>query len=58
MQNEGQSEYVGQASWFISHAWKCHFLEVTDAIVAVNPSAYYDSLYINLVTGRKAAELV
>ena len=34
MQNEGQGEYVGQASWFISHAWKCQFLEVTDAILA------------------------
>ena len=27
-------------------------LEVTDAIVAINPSAYYDSLYVNLLTGR------
>ena len=27
-------------------------LEVTDAIVAINPSAYYGSIYVNLITGK------
>ena len=27
-------------------------LEVTDAIVAINPSAYYGSLYVNIISGK------
>ena len=27
-------------------------LEVTDAIVAINPSAYYSSLYVNMISGK------
>jgi len=33
LQRDGRDEAVGPARWFISHAWKCSFLEVTDAIM-------------------------
>jgi len=32
LQRDGRHAAVGPARWFISHAWKCSFLEATDAI--------------------------
>lgn len=30
--NDATQDFVGDATWFISHAWKYHFIDVVEAI--------------------------